>query len=46
MVQTYFEIGKMIVEEEQESRDRTEYEKGVLKGLSETLTNEFEKVLS
>ena len=41
MVQTYFEIGRMIVEEEQQGKDRAEYGKGLLKGLSESLTNEF-----
>ncbi len=46
MIQTYFEIGRMIVEEEQEGKDRAEYGKGVLKGLSETLTNEFGKGFS
>lgn len=46
MIQTYFEIGRMIVEEEQEGKDRAEYGKGVLKGLSEILTNEFGKGFS
>jgi len=46
MVQTYFEIGKMIVVEEQEGKDRAEYGKGLLKGLSESLTNEFGKGFS
>ncbi|MGQ7947001.1 PDDEXK nuclease domain-containing protein [Flavobacterium sp. WC2509] len=43
MVYTYFEIGRMIVEEEQNGKDRAEYGKQLLKGLSEQLTNEFGK---
>jgi predicted nuclease of restriction endonuclease-like (RecB) superfamily len=46
MVQTYFEIGRMIVEEEQQGKDRAEYGKGLLKGLSESLTDEFGKGFS
>jgi DUF1016 N-terminal domain len=46
MVCTYFEIGKMIVEEEQSGKDRAEYGKQILKGLSEQLTNEFGKGFS
>lgn len=46
MVQTYFEIGQMIVEEEQEGKNRAEYGVGLLKGLSESLTNEFGKGFS
>ncbi|PHQ55652.1 MAG: hypothetical protein COC16_04830 [Lutibacter sp.] len=46
MAQTYFEIGKMIVVEEQEGKNRAEYGKGLLKGLSESLTNEFGKGFS
>ncbi|PCJ22512.1 MAG: hypothetical protein COA97_13370 [Flavobacteriales bacterium] len=46
MVQTYFEIGQMIVEEEQQGQDRAEYGAGLLKGLSESLTNEFGKGFS
>lgn len=46
MVQTYFEIGRMIVEEEQEGKNRAEYGKGLLKGLSKSLTNEFGKGFS
>ena len=41
MVQTYFEIGQMIVEEEQEGKDRAEYGKHLLNGLSKALTDEF-----
>jgi len=43
MVYTYFEIGRIIVEEEQNGKDRAEYGKQLLKGLSEQLTNEFGK---
>ena len=41
MVYTYFEIGRVIVEEEQNGKDREEYGKHILKGLSEELTKEF-----
>jgi predicted nuclease of restriction endonuclease-like (RecB) superfamily len=41
MVYTYFEIGRVIVEEEQNGKDRAEYGKHILKGLSEELTKEF-----
>lgn len=43
MVYTYFQIGRMIVEEEQSGKDRAEYGKQILKGLSEQLTKEFGK---
>lgn len=46
MVFTYFEIGRMIVEEEQNGKERAEYGKQVLKGLSEQLTKEFGKGFS
>ena len=46
MTFTYFEIGRMIVEEEQNGKDRAEYGKQVLKGLSEQLTSEFGKGFS
>jgi len=46
MTITYFEIGRMIVEEEQRGKDRAEYGKQILKGLSEQLTNEFGKGFS
>jgi len=38
MVVTYFEIGRMLVEEEQGGKERAEYGKELLKGLSEVLT--------
>ena len=43
MVQTYWEIGRLIVEDEQQGQARAEYGKGVLKTLSAALTNEFGK---
>lgn len=46
MVYTYFEIGRMIVEEEQSGKERAQYGKQLLKGLSEQLTNEFGKGFS
>jgi len=46
MVHTYFEIGRMIVEEEQGGKERAEYGKHILKGLSEMLTIEFGKGFS
>jgi predicted nuclease of restriction endonuclease-like (RecB) superfamily len=41
MVLTYFEIGRMIVEEEQKGKERAGYGEELLKGLSEYLTAEF-----
>ena len=46
MVITYFQIGKMIVEEEQNGEERAAYGKGVLKSLSSVLTKEFGKGFS
>lgn len=46
MVYTYFEIGRIIVEEEQNGKDRAEYGKQLLKGLSQQLTDEFGKGFS
>nr|WP_217425257.1 DUF1016 N-terminal domain-containing protein [Flavobacterium sp. 14A] len=46
MTYTYFEIGRMIVEEEQNGKERAEYGKQLLKGLSEDLTKEFGKGFS
>ncbi len=46
MVQTYFEIGRMIVDEEQGGKIRAEYGKQVLTELSQKLTNEFGKGFS
>jgi predicted nuclease of restriction endonuclease-like (RecB) superfamily len=46
MVLTYFEIGRIIVEEEQKGKIRAEYGKELLKGLSDKLTAEFGKGFS
>lgn len=46
MVQTYFEIGRMIVDEEQGGKTRAEYGKQVLTELSQKLTNDFGKGFS
>lgn len=43
MVQTYWEIGRLIVEDEQQGEVRAEYGKAVLKSLSQALTKEFGK---
>ncbi|WP_228407007.1 DUF1016 N-terminal domain-containing protein [Chryseobacterium sp. MYb7] len=40
---TYWEIGKLIVEDEQQGKERAEYGKYTLKKLSEKLTLEFGK---
>jgi hypothetical protein len=41
MVITYFEIGRKIVEEEQNGKERADYGKSLLKELSKVLTEEF-----
>jgi len=41
MLLTYFEIGRMIVEDEQGGSERADYAKNVLKSLSTDLTKEF-----
>jgi len=46
MVYTYFEIGRIIVEEEQNGKVRAEYGKVLLKSLSNKLTEEFGKGFS
>lgn len=46
MVQVYFEIGKMIVEEEQGGDSRAKYGENLLQGLSKALTKEFGKGFS
>jgi len=46
MVYTYFEIGRMIVEEEQYGKERAEYGKQILKELSNRLSAEFGKGFS
>ncbi|MBK7097324.1 MAG: DUF1016 family protein [Sphingobacteriales bacterium] len=46
MVYTYYEIGRMIVEDEQQGKERAEYGKQVLKELSERLSSKFGKGFS
>lgn len=46
MVHTYYEIGRMIVEDEQQGKERAEYGKQVLKELSKRLSVEFGKGFS
>lgn len=46
MVQTYFEIGRMIVEDELQGNERAKYAQSQLKGLSEKLTEQFGKGFS
>ena len=43
MVLTYFEIGRLIVEEQQNGKERAEYGTELLSNLSKTLINEFGK---
>ncbi len=46
MVYTYFEIGRIIVEEEQKGKERAEYGKKILKELSLRLIKDFGKGFS
>ncbi len=46
MVYTYFEIGRMIVEDEQQGNARAKYGKAILKDLSKRLTGKFGKGFS
>jgi predicted nuclease of restriction endonuclease-like (RecB) superfamily len=46
MVEAYWNIGRMIVEEEQEGRERAEYGQILIKNLSLRLTDEFGKGFS
>ncbi|MGO2418706.1 MAG: PDDEXK nuclease domain-containing protein [Vibrio casei] len=46
MVQTYWQIGRLIVEDEQQGEARAEYGKQLLKSLSASLTAEFGKGFS
>lgn len=46
MVVTYFQIGQMIVEEEQSGNERADYGKQLIKALSKQLTAEFGKGFS
>ncbi len=43
IVLTYFEVGRLIVEDEQKGKERAEYGKSVLKELSSRLAKEFGK---
>ncbi|MCC7190632.1 MAG: DUF1016 family protein [Anaerolineales bacterium] len=43
MVEAYWEIGRRIVEEEQQGKDRAEYGAALIKELSKQLTGEFGK---
>ena len=46
MVEAYWTIGRMIVEEEQQGKDRAEYGTYLLRHLSARLTREFGKGLN
>jgi predicted nuclease of restriction endonuclease-like (RecB) superfamily len=46
MVYTYYEIGRMIVEDEQQGKERAEYGKQILEDLSLKLTRDFGKGFS
>ena len=46
MVHTYYEIGRMIVEDEQQGKERAQYGKQVLKELSQKLIENFGKGFS
>lgn len=43
MVQAYWEIGKIIIEEEQNGKERADYGKAVIKKLSEKLSSDYGK---
>jgi predicted nuclease of restriction endonuclease-like (RecB) superfamily len=43
LLQTYWQIGKLIIEDEQDGNDKAEYGKGTLKNLAKQLTLEFGK---
>ena len=45
LVQTYWKIGKIIIEDEQENSERAEYGKRLLKELSKKLTQRIWKGL-
>lgn len=46
MVTSYFQIGKMVIEEEQNGNERAKYGENLLKELSKVLTKEFGKGFS
>ena len=43
IVLTYFEVGRLLVEDEQQGKERAAYGKSVLKEISQKLTDEFGK---
>lgn len=43
MVEAYWQVGRIIVEEEQKGKERAEYGKGLIKILSKKLTNDYGK---
>ena len=43
LLETYWNVGKLIVEEEQQGKNRADYGSNLLKNLSKQLTFEFEK---
>ncbi len=43
LLETYWHIGKLIVEDEQQGKQRADYGKAVLKNLARQLTLEFRK---
>ena len=45
MVLTYWNIGKRIVEQEQDGKERAEYGAALMEALSNELTKEFGKVI-
>jgi len=45
MVSAYWEVGKAIVEEEQQGNERAEYGERILQGLSERLAKDFARGL-
>ena len=46
IVSTYYEIGRMIVEREQQGKQRAQYGTGLIKGLSRYLTEQYGKGFS
>lgn len=46
MIAAYWQIGKRIVEEEQQGEDRAKYGQALIQTLSKQLTNEFGKGFS
>ncbi len=43
LLESYWHIGKLIVEDEQQGKERAEYGRGTLKQLAKQLTNDFGK---